>query len=297
MDNLDWNLIRAFLAVADTGSLSGAARKLGQSQPTLGRQIAALEAQLGAALFHRQPRGLKLAEAGLDLIGPARAMQEAAVQMALAAAGTGHRLAGTVRVTASEMTACHHLPPIFAQLRQEVPEIQIELVASDTTENLLFREADIAIRMYRPEQLEVVTKHLGQFDLGLYGATSYLDRVGRPAMFEDSLALDIIGFDRDEEMIREMRKMGIEVGRDFFPLRCDDNMAYLALLLGGCGLGFAQVSVASREPELERLFPGLALPPLPVWLTCPEAVRRSPRVRRVWDALEAGLRPLLDARA
>lgn len=290
---LDWNLVRAFLAVAETGSLSGAARKLGQSQPTLGRQVAALEQQVGATLFHRQPRGLKLAEAGLDLIGPARAMQAAAAELALAAAGSDVRLAGTVRVTASVMMASYHLPSIIADLRAETPEIQIELVASDTSENLIYREADVAVRMYRPDQLDVVTKYLGEVELGLYGARAYLDRVGRPADIAEALQRDIIGYDRGEDMVRGMRAMGLEVTRDSFPVRCDDNAAGYRLLLAGCGLGIAQVSVAGQDRGLERLLPDLALPSLPVWLTCPEAVRRNPRVRRVWTALEDGLAPVL----
>ena len=289
----DWNLIRAFLAVAEAGSLSGAARRLGLSQPTLGRQVQALEEQLGATLFHRRPRGLDLAEAGLDLIGPARAMQAAAADLALAAAGSDRGLAGTVRVTASAMTACHHLPPILARLRRETPEIRIELVASDATDNLLFREADIAVRMYRPEQLEVVTKHLGDVELGLYAARSYLDRVGRPQSLDEAMALDVIGFDRNEEIIRGMGAMGLAVGRDFFALRCDDNMACHALLCAGCGLGFAQVSVAGRDAALERLLPDLPLPHLPVWLSSTRPALRSRRVRRVLEALEAGLRPHL----
>lgn len=292
-DDLDWNLVRAFLAVAEAGSLSGAARALGLSQPTLGRQVQALEAALGATLFHRQPRGLSLAEAGHTLLGPARAMDQAAAALRLAAAGTDQGLAGTVRVTASAMTACHHLPAIFADLRATAPEIQIELVATDTTENLLYREADIALRMYRPRQLDVVTKHLGDLELGLYAAAAFLARVGVPQTLGEVLAAGLIGYDRSEEIVQGIRAMGTEVARGSFPLRCDDNLAYHALLTGGCGFGFAQVSIAEGDPRLVRVLPDLAMPRLPVWLTCPEQVRRVPRVRRVWAALEAGLAPLV----
>ena len=128
---LDWSLVQAFLAVAEEGSLSGAARALGASQPTLGRQIRAIERQLGADLFHRRPRGLEPTATGAALIGPARAMRDAVQQIALTAAGREARMAGTVRITASVAMSMHHLPRIVAAIRAAEPEIRIELVPSD----------------------------------------------------------------------------------------------------------------------------------------------------------------------
>ena len=161
MDSPDWTLTRSFLAVAETGSLSAAARRLGLSQPTLGRHIAEMEARTGLSLFARQPRGLAPTEAALTLLPHARAMAEAAAHLSLAAAGRDPALTGTVRLTASRIFAHHLLPPVLADLRRAEPGIEIELVPSDISENLLYRQADIALRMYRPTQPDLVARHLG----------------------------------------------------------------------------------------------------------------------------------------
>lgn len=285
----DWSQVQVFLAVADHGSLSGAARALGTSQPTVGRQIHAMETATGAALFDRQPRGMSLTEAGVALLEPARAMAEAARELSLRAAGAGTETAGTVRITAS--VACSHriLPPILARIRREEPGISLELVASDTTENLLFREADIAVRMYRPRQMDVVTRHIGDLPLGLFGARRYLDRAGRPARLGDLLSHQFVGYDRNEDIIRGFRAAGFAVDRDFFATRCDHQTVYWELVRAGCGLGFSQLHAVRDDPDIERVLPDLALPALEVWLTTHAAMRRTPRIRRVWDMLAEGL--------
>jgi len=289
----DWSLIRTFLAVAETGSFSGAARRLGSSQPTVGRQIAALEAAVGAPLFQRHAQGMRLSDAGADLIAPAREMERAARALALAAAGKAEAMSGTVRVTASVMMAQHVLPPAIARIREALPEVAIELVASDASDNLLFREADIAVRMFRPDQLDVVTKHLGDLHLGLYGAVRYLDRSGRPERPEDLFGHRFVGYDRDERIIRGFREMGYSVARDFFGTRTDAQTVYWELVRAGCGLGFGQVQLGDRDPLVERVVPDLPLPVLPVWLTSHEAMRRTTRIRRVWEMLEEDLAPLV----
>jgi DNA-binding transcriptional LysR family regulator len=289
----DWSLIRTFLAVADEGSFSGAARRLGSSQPTVGRQIAALEAAVGAPLFVRHVQGMRVSDAGADLLAPAREMEQAARALAFAAAGKSETMSGTVRVTASVMMASHVLPPMIARIREALPEVAIELVASDATDNLLFREADIAVRMFRPDQLDVVTKYLGDLHLGLYGAVRYLDRAGRPRTTEDILAHQFVGFDRDDRMIRGFREMGHAVTRDFFATRTDAQAVNWELVRAGCGLGIGQVLLGERDPLVERVLPDLPLPVLPVWLTAHEAMRRTPRIRRVWEMLEKDLTPLV----
>ncbi len=290
LSSLDWSLVQAFLAVAETGSLSAAARRLGSSQPTLGRRVHRIEEALGLSLFHRHARGLELSEAGQALLTPAQEMQEAAGRMALLAAGRDRQLEGVVRISASMVVAHFVLPPILARLRQEAPGIQIDLVPSDQTENLLFREADIAIRMYRPEQLEVITSHVADLPIGLFAARSYLARAGTPASPEELLEHDFIGYDRDERIIRGMAQMGWKVTRKDFALRTDDQAAYWHLVRAGCGIGVAQVLAVRGEEDIVRLFPDLPIPPLPVWLAAHEAMRATPRIRRVWDALAQGLR-------
>lgn len=285
MDNPDWALTRSFLAVVEAGSLSAAARVLNLSQPTLGRHIADLEAALNLTLFTRQPRGLLPTAAAAALLPHARAMRDAAQRLSLAAAGREETLAGTVRITASRIVAHHLLPPILADLRRQEPAIAIELVPSDSSENLLFREADIALRMYRPTQLDIVTRHLCDQPMGLYAATSYLDRHGRPGTIDDLLALDIVGFDRSDLQLRLMRGLGLTLHREDFRTRCDDQLVYWNLVRAGCGVGGMQRLIADADPGVERIASFVPLPSLPVWLTAPEALRQSPRIRRVFDHL------------
>ncbi|WP_420326978.1 LysR family transcriptional regulator [Mameliella sp.] len=286
---LDWSLVQTFLTVAETGSLSEAARRLGISQPTAGRQVRQIETTLGLELFRRQPRGLALSDAGAELLPHARRMAEGMRGLSLAAAGRAETLSGPVRITASVFTAQYHLPPILAKLREAEPEISIELVPTDRSENLLYREADIAVRMYRSEQLDIVTRHLGDLPLGIYAAKSYIARRGRPDAFEAFLDHDLVGYDRSDLILRGMREMGVDAQRDWFATRTDHHPVYWELIKAGCGIGFAQRSIGDDEPLVERVLPQIPLPSLPLWLAAHEAVRNTPRLRRVWEALAEGL--------
>jgi len=290
---LDWSLIRAVLAVADTGPLSAAARVLGQAQPTVGRQIARAEDSLGRRLFDRHRRGLTPTPFAQSLLPAARAMQDAARGMALAAAGEPVGAGGRVRITASRMVSAFLLPPIMARIRADMPDITLDLVASDTTENLLFHEADIAIRMYRPAQLDMVTRHLGDVELGFYATPEYLARHGEPATVSDLISHDLIGFDRDDQLVRGFRDAGVEIEAESFAIRTDDQIAYWSLVRAGAGIGVGQLAVARAEPGLRRVIRDQPLPKLEVWLTAHQKLRQVPRVARVWRALADRLRPAL----
>lgn len=287
--NLDWSLVQTFVAVADCGSLSEAARKLGISQPTAGRQVKQVEDALEVTLFHRQARGLALTDTGAALLPHARAMAEGMHALRLAAAGRTETLSGPVRITASVFTAHHHLPPILAKLRQEEPDITIDLVANDRSENLLYREADIAVRMYRSEQLDIVTRHLGELELGLFASRDYLERTGMPESFAEVWTRDLVGYDQSDLMLRGMREFGLDAQRDWFATRCDHHAVYWELVRAGCGIGIAQTCMGQSDPRMVQLFPDVPLPTLPIWLAAHEAVRTTPRIRRVWDALAEGL--------
>ncbi|WP_170407092.1 LysR family transcriptional regulator [Ruegeria arenilitoris] len=289
----DWSLVQSFLAVAETGSLSAAARELGRSQPTLGRQVQALETDLGVSLFDRHARGLKLSAAGQQLLPMAQQMHAAMRQLSLAAAGQSQQLGGTVRITASVFASHHILPPILADIRRQEPSIQLELVATDTSENLLFREADIAVRMYRPEQVDIVTRHLGNVPLCFCAARSYLDRAGRPTTPEELFQHDLVGFDSNDLIISKMQAKGWPASKENFATRCDLQSAYWELIRAGCGIGFSQVQVAQADPAVEILPLDVDIPVLPVWLAAPQAMRQTPRIRRVWDLLAEGLKASL----
>ncbi|MCM2561575.1 LysR family transcriptional regulator [Lutimaribacter sp. EGI FJ00015] len=292
-DLADWTLIRAFLAVAESGSLSAAAQRLGTSQPTVGRQIKSLEAQLGTVLFTRHARGLDLSAQGQALLPSAKAMQAAAQRLSLQAAGQAETLRGTVRITASQVVSHYLLPPVLAGIRQQEPEITIDLAPTDSPENLLFREADIAVRMFRSSQLDIVTRQLGELPVVIFASRAYLDRRGRPTTPEALLDHDLIGYDRSELIIKGMRAAGFPATRDWFTLRCDDQAACIELARAGCGVGFAQRHIVERDPTLEIIDIGLNLPALPVWLAAPQSTRKTPRIARIWDLLSQGLAPML----
>ncbi len=286
---LDWTHLQSFLAVADAGSLSGAARVLGGSQPTMGRHIGALESDLGVRLFDRVPGGLELTPTGADLLERAQPMTAAANQLALAAQGRAEAIAGTIRITASEIMATYVLPDILAELHLAEPEIQIELVASDRTENLLRRDADIAVRMFQPTQADIIARKVADLGVGIYAANEYLARTGRPEKLNDILDHDVVGYDRGEQIIRGFREAGVNVSRDFFSFRTDNQVAAWRMVLAGWGIGFNQLSIGENELAVQRLFPDLILPTIPVWLAAHAELRTSRRVRRVFDYLGAGL--------
>jgi len=289
MAEFDWTLIKSFLAVAETGSFSAAARSLAISQPTVGRQMQLLEAQLGTSLFERNQKGQRLTLAGTDLIDEATAMKAAAARISLGAEGRSQTLSGVVRITASLVVSHFILPQILAEIRAREPEIELELHPSDDTENLLYREADIAVRMYRPTQLGVITRKLGVQKLGLFAASSYIARRGSPKATTEISRFDLIGFDRSDLIIRGMSALEIEVDRSFFKLRCDNQTVYWELVAAGCGIGFSPLMIGEKDPRVERVLPDLEVGELPIWLTAPEALRTSPRIRRVYDMLAAAL--------
>ncbi len=287
---LDWSLLQSFSAVVEAGSLSSAARKLGQSQPTIGRHVKQLEMALGVDLFTRAPRGLVPTVAGLEIAEMTRDMQSAATRLRLIADGKAGDLSGTVRITASVVTSHFILPRIVADMRRAMPEIQIDLVPSDTTENLIFREADIAVRMYRPTQLDVISKHICDQPMAVYAAKSYLERMGRPETLEDAARLDFVGFDKSDLIIRLMTDLGMKATRDFFAVRCDQQAVHWELVRAGCGLGGAQTIIGDCDPTMERILEGqMQLQPLPIWLTAPQALHSNPRIRAVWDYLSEAL--------
>lgn len=286
---LDWNLLRSFLAVVEAGSLTQAAQRLSLSQPTLSRQIAALEAAVGAPLFERTARRLKPTAAGLALTEPAQRMR-AAVQAAGALLTQQRRgLAGTVRLTASEVVSAYVLPQVLSRLAQRHPEIEVELVASNRIDNLLEREADIAVRMVRPSQGTVITRHIADWPLGLYAHADYLASVDGTVDARRLRRYRWIGQDQDTDLIEGFAAAGLAVDRHFFGLRCDHQIVTVQALCAGLGIGVALEPVA-RHLQLVRVLPQLPAPSLPVWLTAHRELRASRRLRTVFDFLAEALR-------
>lgn len=293
---IDWTLLRSFLAVVETGSLSAAADRLAITQPTVGRHIRELEDELGATLFRRQPRGLDPTPAALDLVEDARRMGDAADALTRKASGTSERVAGTVRITASRIVSTYLLPDILAAMRLAEPAIDVEIVSSDATQNLLSRDADIALRMYEPRQPQLIRRHLGDIPIVGYATPAYLERRGTPMTIADLADHEVIGLDRGEEMVQAFAQMGLPVSREWFPLRTDDHVVGWQLVLAGAGIGFTQSNIGDRDDRVVRL-PFLdAGVQMPLWLTYHQDLRHSRRIRFVADHLADGLIRRLRAR-
>ncbi len=286
----DWSLVRSFLAVLDHGSLLGAARHLKMSQPTLGRHIAELESQLGVVLFERTGRGLVPAAAARQLALAARAMEAGALQLAQTLAGAQTQIQGTVRITASVPVAVSLLPPILARMRQRLPEIQIELVSSNQVSNLLRREADIAVRMVRPDQSSLIARKIGSVALGAYAHRSYLARHAPLRKPADLLKHELIGSDADTSILRGFEAMGHPASRQAFALRSDDFIVQWQAVRAGLGIGFCADYMTRKEPDVLPVLAGqLNIPPLPMWLAVHREIRSNVRIRAVFDFLAQAL--------
>ncbi len=283
--HIDWTLIRSFLAVMESGSLLGAARKLHSSQPTLGRHITQFEEQLGVALFERTGRALVPTAAARKLTEHATTMQAGADAMARSLATAEAPTQGTVRISASQVVSCYLLPPLLARLREEAPGISIALVSSNAITNLLRREADIAIRMVRPQQSSLIAKRIASVEACACAHRQYLARRGVPRDPLELLNHELVGFDADETYIRGFKKFGQTVTPEQFAFRTDDHVAAWQAIRAGLGIGFAARYMIEREPEVQRILPNLVIPSLPVWLTVHREIRGSPRIRAVYDFL------------
>ena len=288
-DKLDWALIQVFITVAETGSLSAAARKLDQSQPTTGRHIKAIEEALGEELFTRKPNGLTPTEMGLKLLDAGKEMRSAFEKFRGIPSRNNQQIKGTVRITASVVVSHFILPTIIKNMTLLEPEIEIEIVPTDKTETLTFREADIAIRMYRPTQPELMTKHIANQQLAIYAAKSLVDEIGQASTMQEFLRYPFVGFDKSRMIIDHFRSENLPVDRSHFKVRTDDQALYWRLVQSGCGAGAMQALIGDNDPIVTRLNFQPPLPPLPIWLTAPDVLKKNASIRRVWDLLEMQL--------
>ncbi|WP_281017417.1 MULTISPECIES: LysR family transcriptional regulator [unclassified Minwuia] len=288
-----WDTCRSFLAVLRTGSLSAAARQLGLTQPTIGRHVDQLEQATGAALFTRARNGLTPTATALALRAHAEAMEAAAAAMIRASSGAAGEARGTVRLTVSQFVGSEVMPPMLARFRDSHPEIDIELVLSDSPLNLLTREADIAIRMARPSQTGLVARMLGSVEVGLFAHRDYLDRFGTPTSFGALKQHRVIGYDTTPYLERAMRHMGLEVERDDFAIRVDTESVQVALIRSGFGIGGCQVPLAAQDPGLVRVLPDVLNFRLEVWRAMHGDMRDSLPVRLMAAHLDREFRAYL----
>ena len=283
--SFDWNQARAFLVTAEEGSLSAAARALGLTQPTLSRQVAALEEELGVTLFERVGRSLSLTQSGLELLDHFRAMGDAASRISLAASGQSQAIEGHVSITSTPVVATHHLPAVLKRLRDEAPGIVIEIIASNEVRDLTRREADIAIRHARPQQPDLIAKLIGETSAHLYASKEYLDKHGRPESLDDLVDADFIGFDHPERLVPMVNAMGLPLTQDNFKINTASGTVILELLKHGLGISFLNKADEMLVPDIEPILPDLDPIPVPIWLVTHRELHTSRRIRLVFDLL------------
>ncbi|WP_263739337.1 LysR family transcriptional regulator [Albidovulum litorale] len=285
LSGFDWNHIRAFLATAEEGSLSAAARVLGLTQPTLGRQVSALENDLGILLFERVGRALQLTEAGRDLLGHVRAMGAAADRVALAASGQSQSIEGKVRITASEGLSAYILPAALKRLREVAPRLEIDIVAANDIRDLMRREADIAIRHVRPEQPDLIARLVREAKAYFYASGSYLSERGRPKTPADLARHDFIGFGDNRQMLDYLVPLGLPLTEANFRIGSANGIVAWELARQGFGIAPMWDELARLNPEMERILPELPPITFPIWLTTHRELHTSRRIRLVFDHL------------
>lgn len=284
-----WDFYRTFLSVLKEGSLSAAARDLGLTQPTVGRHIDALETSIGFQLFVRSPQGLIPTDTALDLKPHVEQLAFNAAALLRAATGQGESVRGTVRISASEVIAIEVLPPMLAALNDRYPDLIIELSVSDLVEDLLRQEADIAVRMAPPAQDALIVRRIGGIPLGLHAHRRYLDKQGCPEKLEDIRHHRTIGFDRESAYVRTLRKRVPLMDLLNPSFRSDSNLAQMAAIRAGFGIGVCQVALAKRDPNLQRVLEDAFELPLETFVVMHENLKTTPRCRVAFDALVEGL--------
>lgn len=284
--SFDWNRARALLVTAEQGSYSAAARALGTAQPTVGRQIAALEEELGVTLFERVGHRLALTATGAELVEQVRHMNEAAARFSLIAAGQSQAVEGVVRLAASQVVSAHLLPPVVRDLRARHPGLEVELVVSNQSSDLRRREADIAVRHYRPQGDDLVARLIKETSRAyLYGAPKYLARIGNPRTPEALAArARVLGFDDSPRLLQALRAGGVPFGNDASPIRTEDHLVQWELCKQGLGLCVMMEEVGDRERRVRRVSPAVVVT-LPIWLVSHRELRTSQKIRVVYDAI------------
>ncbi|MDP2074123.1 LysR family transcriptional regulator [Hydrogenophaga sp.] len=289
MNQLDWNQLKAFLETADTGSLSAAARKLGLTQPTLSRQVAAIERQMGVTLFERVGKSMSLTPTGIELLEHARAMGAAAEALSLAATGRSQAVGGVVSVSATDAVAAHLLPPMVRRLREQEPGIAIEVISSNALSDLLRREADIAIRHVKPEQPDLIARLIREASASFYASEDWVRIHGHPRNAEDAAHLAFVGADRSGQYLAYLRQHGLPLSEANFSCYAEHSVASWSLVRQGMGIGAMMDEIARETPGVVRVLDDVPRVHFPIWLVSHRELRTSRRIRVVFEALAQGL--------
>jgi len=286
--SFDWNQTRAFLATVEEGSLSAAARALGLTQPTLSRQVACLEEELGVILFERNRRNMTLTQSGLELLEYAREMGESAMRISLAATGQSQAIEGDVSITAPDLFSTYSLPKIVEKIRTKAPGINIEIISSNAVHDLTKREADIAIRHERPEQPELIVKLAGNTTAHFYASKDYLAQLEQPITLDVINKADFVGHDSVEWFLPILNSFGLQLTAENFKVMTSSGVTLLELVKQGLGVSLIYRHVADLYPDLQQVLPECSIP-VPIWLITHKELKTNLRIRMVYDILAEAL--------
>lgn len=289
MERVDWNQLRAFLETAETGSLSAAARKLGLTQPTLSRQVAAIEQSMGVTLFERVGKAMVLTYTGLELLEHARTMGAAAAALSLVATGRSEAVEGVVSVSATDAVAAYLLPPLVRRLRAQEPGIAIEVISTNAISDLLRREADIAIRHVKPEQPDLITRHVREASASFYASKEWVQVNGHPRTAEEAADLPFVGSDRTGQYLSYLQQHGLPLSEKNFSCYADHSVAHWSLVRQGMGIGAMMDEIAVDTPDTVRVLDDVPEVRFPIWLVSHRELRTSRRIQVVFEALAQGL--------
>jgi DNA-binding transcriptional LysR family regulator len=282
---MDWSVVRDFLAVVETGSLSAAARKLRVSQPTLSRRISDLEEKLGATLFLRTPKGLLMTETGEGILADALEMETRALAIERRADAGRDALEGTVRISCTEGLGTKWLPRHLKTFHDSYPRLQVEVLVDNRAVNLVRREADIALRLFRPEQPDLVARKLGGLDMGLYGSKRYLKERGVPAKVSDLKSHLHVGFDESLTRRSDIQYLESMFNPDAIVHRSTSFVGQFEAARAGIGLAMVDCFLGDADPDLVRILPTKLYHTMEVWLVTHSEVSRSARIRVLFDHL------------
>lgn len=283
--SFDWNQVRAFLATAEEGSLSAAARALGHTQPTLSRQVAALEESLGVTLFERAGRAMSLTGAGLEVLEHVREMADAATRLSLSASGQSQTIEGRVIITSTSVFATYHLPQIIARIHATAPNIEIDILPSNEVQDLTRREADISIRHARPEQPDLIAKLVAEMTAHLYASADYIQALGPFDTLDDLARATFIGLDRQNQMIDGLREYGLNLTPEQFRFNSPSGTVLFELVRLGLGISVLTKDIERQAPNVRPILPNQFTIPIPVWLVTHRELHTSKRIRVVYDIL------------
>lgn len=287
--NFDWNQTRAFLVTAREGSFSAAANALELSQPTLSRQVAALEASLNVVLFEKSSRGLVLTPVGEELLMHATRMSEAALDLSLTATGSANDLQGTVCISASEINAGYLLPELVLNIQQKYPAIRIEILAANEVSDLRRREADIAIRALRPKQLDLIAKKIRNQQWGLFASKELVSSTGPLDSMPALEKAKYISFDQSNTLIAHFAKENLHVTEENIVVVAQNMMVGMQLIKLGAGIGVLPIDIGQQQAQLQRVAPDLIEFDVENWLVTHSELRTNRRIRAVYDCLAKAL--------